>query len=239
MEEKARLYNQMKRGEYIGRDDHDRGLVDFDRKWFEKEENGAKSDNEGGSSDDGSESEDNDEAVEWLDEFGRRRKGSKKEKDHFERQQRIQKSAMTAAQEDTARPQAPSSIIYGDAVQTEAFNPDRDIVHKMADIAAKRDKSATPPPEVHYQASAEIRNRGTGFYAFSGDAEMRKEEMESLERERVETERARNEREGAKEKRKKEIEERRKAIEAKRKQRVEKDADEFLESLDLQVAHDG
>ena len=234
MEEKARLYAQMKRGEYIGRNDYDdRGLVDFDKKWAEKD---AALDQDEDDSDSQSDDEAGNEPAEWIDEFGRRRTGTTREKALFERQQRIQSSATAAVNEDSARPLAPSNIIYGDAIQSNAFNPDRDIADKMAEIAAKRDKEATPPPDVHYDASAEIRNRGTGFYAFSGDAEMRKEEMESLERERQETERARQERDDVKAKRKLDIEERRKAIEAKRKAQSDKEADKFLDGLDISQA---
>ncbi|RMD43282.1 hypothetical protein DV735_g1827, partial [Chaetothyriales sp. CBS 134920] len=156
MEEKARLYKQMKRGEHLGRSDYSaNSLVDFDRKCNA------------------------DEPAEWLDEFGRLRKGTKREKVRFERRQRIQQSASIALLEDQAYPQAPANIIYGDTIQHAAFNPDARIAQQMAALAAKRDKSATPPPESHYDASYEIRNRGTGFYAFSGDAQLRKEEMET------------------------------------------------------------
>jgi hypothetical protein len=237
MEDKARLYNQMKRGEFIGREDYDNGLIDFDRKAAEKGDQ-SNSSEEGESDEDEPSSAVADLQAEWIDEFGRLRKGTKKEKAHYERQQRIQTLAKNALDEDFARPQAPANVIYGDTVQRDAFNPDRNIAQKMADLAAKRDKSATPPPETHYNASAEIRNRGTGFYAFSGDAEMRKEEMESLEREREETEKVRKGREEAKDKRKEEIEERRRAIEAKRKQRRDKDAEDFLNSLDIPAPTD-
>jgi hypothetical protein len=40
---------------------------------------------------------------------------------------------------------------------------------------------------VHYDADAEVRNRGTGFYAFSRDEETRKKQMEELKGARVET----------------------------------------------------
>ena len=81
---------------------------------------------------------------------------------------------MTAFEEASARPQSPANGINGDTVQRDAFNPGRDIEQKMAEIAAKRDKPASPPPESRYNASAEIRNRGTGSYAFSGDSELRR-----------------------------------------------------------------
>ncbi|RMZ90829.1 hypothetical protein DV736_g1924, partial [Chaetothyriales sp. CBS 134916] len=242
MEEKARLYKQMKRGEHIGRRDYDsQSLVDFDRKWYESGQRRADDDNSDGDSSDDSDLDNADEPAEWLDEFGRLRKGTKREKERSERQQRIQLSANTAAEEDKARPQAPANIIYGDTVQHAAFNPDARIAQQMAEIAAKRDKSATPPPETHYDASYEIRNRGTGFYAFSGDAQMRKEEMDSLAKQRVETERIRKERaeEEAKEKETSELDSRPKAMDAERHARADKEVDDFLQSLDIPNAPNG
>ena len=237
MEDKVRLYNAMKRGEYIGRDDDDeRGLVDFDRKWADSEAPGARDSASEHGSDSGSESDeaqngaDKDKTVEWLDEFGRLRRGTASEARRAERSQRLAAAATTESSNFAAHPQRPDNVIYGDAVQHQAFNPDRVIAEKMQEIAKKRDKSATPPPETHYDANGEIRNRGTGFYVFSKDEELRKNEMEELEKERAETEKVRKDKEEAKEKRKKEIEERRKMIAQKRSQ---KEADRFLDGLEL------
>ncbi|RMZ84078.1 hypothetical protein DV737_g1291, partial [Chaetothyriales sp. CBS 132003] len=250
MEEKARLYKQMKRGEHIGRRDYDgQSLVDFDRKWYEDGQRRPDDVDSDGASSDDSDLDNADEPAEWLDEFGRLRKGTKREKERSERQQRIQQSASTAAQEDRAFPQAPANIIYGDTIQHAAFNPDARIAEQMAEIAAKRDKSATPPPETHYNAAYEIRNRGTGFYAFSGDAQMRKEEMDSLAKQRAETERIRKQKEeeaaaaaaaaAAKEKRTSERGDRQEAMDAKRDARAEKEVDDFLHSLDIPNAPNG
>ncbi|RAL15406.1 CCDC174 family protein [Aspergillus homomorphus CBS 101889] len=63
----------------------------------------------------------------------------------------------------------------------------------MAYLAKRRDRSATPPEETHYDAEAEVRNRGTGFYAFSKDEETRKRQMEELRAAREETQREREE----------------------------------------------
>ena len=104
----------------------------------------------------------------------------------------------------------------------------------MAEVAKKRDKSATPPPESHYDANAEVRTKGTGFYGFSKDAETRKNEMDELDRERLETERARKERDARKEARKKEIEERKKLVAEKRSNAQ---AEKFLDSIDLSTKH--
>jgi len=98
----------------------------------------------------------------------------------------------------------------------------------METIAKKRDRSMTPPEEVHYDASKEVRSKGVGFYNFSRDKEGRQREMEALEKEREETERGRKEREERVEKRKKEIEERRRIIGEKRGKKL---ADAFLDGL--------
>ena len=119
-------------------------------------------------------------------------------------------------------------MIFGDAIQSTAFNPDAPTATQMENLARKRDRSITPPEEVHYDASKEVKSKGVGFYAFSRDTEGRKKEMETLERERKETERGRKETEERKEKRR-EGEERKKAIQ---KKRGEKLAERFLDSLD-------
>ncbi|KAK5940215.1 hypothetical protein PMZ80_007635 [Knufia obscura] len=190
MEEKVRLYNAMKRGEYVNRSDgfDDRGLVDFDRKWAEKQVDKDDSDQ-----DEFSDEDDDvpDEEIEYLDEFGRLRKGSKKEAGKEERRSRIEAIAREDAANFAAHPQAPTNIIYGDAIQHQAFNPEQTIAEQMAELAKKRDKSATPPPDTHFDATAEVRTKGTAFYNFSHDAEERRKEMEALEQTRLETERIR------------------------------------------------
>lgn len=232
MEEKARLYAAMKRGDYVmsgsGRDE--RGLVDFDRKWAEREARGGDSgseDTSSGSEDDASPS--NDELVEYEDEFGRRRKGTRAEAAKEERRRRIQANATEEEERLSARPTMPTKIIYGDTVQHNAFNPDQAIADRMANIAKKRDQSATPPPESHYDAESEVRTKGTGFYGFSKDAEVRRKEMEALERERLETEKARKERDERKESRRRELEERRKLV---AEQRSKVQADKFLSGFE-------
>ena len=233
MEEKARLYAAMKRGDYVnptdGRGEH--GLVDFDRKWAEREargSNGGSGTTTSGSDDEASDNEQ--DLVQYEDEFGRRRKGTKAEAAREERRRRIQANAAEEEERSSARPTMPTNIIYGDAVQHNAFNPDEVVADRMASIAKKRDKSATPPPETHYDADAEVRTKGTGFYGFSKDAEGRRKEMEALERERLETEKARKDRDVRKETRRKELEDRRKLI---AEQRGKAQADKFLSGFQL------
>ena len=98
----------------------------------------------------------------------------------------------------------------------------------MDELARKRDKELTPPPETHYDASSEMRSKGVGFYQFSRDEGERRMEMEALERVRGETERVRREGEERKVEREREVEERRKVL---KKKREEKLADRFLRGL--------
>ncbi|KAK5071271.1 hypothetical protein LTR64_007774 [Lithohypha guttulata] len=193
MEEKVRMYNAMKRGEFVKRDDgfDDRGLVDFDRKWAQTQYNQDDSDLSDQSEDD--DAQDANEIVEYTDEFGRLRKGTKKEVEKEERRSRIQAIANEDAEQFAAHPQMPTNVIYGDAVQHQAFNPDRTIAEQMAELVKKRDKSATPPPATHFDANAEIRTKGTAFYNFSHHATEREREMAELEKTRLETERIRKE----------------------------------------------
>lgn len=225
-----RLYNAMKRGEYIGREGYDdRALVDFDRKWAENQTDvqAGASDSDDAATDEGGD----EELVEYFDEFGRLRKGTKAQAAREERLKRMRANLAEEEERISARPSMPTNVIHGDTIQAAAFNPDEIIAERMADLAKKRDKSATPPPDTHFDAKAEVRTKGTGFYAFSQDAEERKKEMEALEKERQETERIRQEREAKKEQRRKEIEERRKMI---AEQRAKAQADKFLDSLDIE-----
>ena len=233
MEEKARLYAAMKRGDYVppgGDKTRDEGsLVDFDRKWAENERRGEGNTYETSSDDDDEDGASDEELVDYEDEFGRQRRGTRAEAAREERRKNTQAHIAEEPDRFSARPSQPSQLIYGDTVQAAAFNPDEPIAEQMEDLAKKRDRSVTPPEEVHYDANGEVRSKGVGFYGFSKDKETRKKEMEALERERAETERAKREREAKRDKRKKEIEERRRAIRAKR---GEKQAEMFLEGLE-------
>lgn len=229
MEEKARLYTAMKRGDYVapqdGRDE--RGLVDFDRKWAEREDsdaNRSRDDTSSGSD----QSETDEEIVDYEDEFGRQRRGTRAQAAREERKKRIQSIAADEEERFSARPKMPSNVLYGDTVQYAAFNPDGDTTQKMEDLAKKRDRSATPPPTSHYDASAEVRTKGTGFYQFSTDSEGRAREMDALEKERLQTERAKVQREQKKQERKRELEERKRQI---LEQKGKRQADRFLDEL--------
>ncbi|KAG9671216.1 hypothetical protein KCU99_g5419, partial [Aureobasidium melanogenum] len=221
MEEKARLYAAMKRGD-VG-DDNDTHLVDFDRKWADHQD---KQLSDQSSSDDGSDSDK--EMVEWEDEFGRTRTGTAAQR---AREQRLAQLGSEAALR--SRPDMPTNLIVGDTVQAAAFNPDEPVAQQMADLAAKRDRSLTPPPNTHFDASKEIRQKGVGFMQFSLDDQERKKQFENLEMERAETERVRAEREKRIKDRKDEIERRRNAI---RQKRGKIEADDFLTGLGQELS---
>jgi hypothetical protein len=234
MEEKARLYAAMKRGDYIAKENEAAPLVDFDRKWAERHPEDEDRYSSSGSDNEPSDDEDDGAAgtdiVEYKDEFGRTRTGTRAEVQRLQRQ--AARSALGARELEAmaaipAAPQ-PSKLIYGDAIQTEAFRPEAETLDAMAALAAKRDREPTPPPDTHFDGRAEIRTKGTGFYQFSRDEAERKREMEELATQRENTERVRREREAEKERRRKEIEERRRKIGSRR---AEKLADNFLEGL--------
>ncbi|KAJ4305016.1 hypothetical protein N0V90_000545 [Kalmusia sp. IMI 367209] len=224
MEEKARLYNALKRGDI--EDIDDKYGVDFDRKWADKQEKG-EADAESSSSE--SEASD-EELIEYQDEFGRTRKGTRAEIAREERRKRT----LAADEPDrfTARPSMPTNIIYGDTVQSEAFNPDETIAQQMAELASKRDKELTPPPDVHFDGHEEARQRGTAFMHFSKDEEERRQQMSNLEKERAQTERVRRERKEQIEKRKEMIKEKKRAIQEKRSKGQ---AERFLNDLGAEL----
>lgn len=248
MEEKARLYSALKRGDV--EDEGERYGVDFDRKWAERREKGEISGDEDDETDESDGEEE--EQVEYTDEFGRTRTGTRADAARAQRQQNTGAAAVDESDRFTARPVQPKSgIIYGDTIQVDAFNPDEATTVMMEELAARRDRDLTPPEATHYDADWEIRTKGTGFFKFAKGEEERKTQMENLEKERVETERVRREREGGedgvgvagevlveteKERRKREIEERRKMIQQKR---GKMQADKFLQELGGEIVGKG
>ncbi|OJD26664.1 hypothetical protein ACJ73_01947 [Blastomyces percursus] len=271
--EKAKLYDDLKKGEhlvdssdeeedqtvlrnpavYATRRAESNSLVDFDRKWAEEEAiRGRRT--RGSTSPLGSDRDadvDDPEKedvllVDYVDEFGRSRRGTRAEAAEAALQRHSAPLPRTAADEDgsgpdsdsrnptnynilpSAKPKRPTNLIYGSTVQSAAFNPDATIAARMEHIAKTRDRTPTPPPETHYDAEAEVRTRGTGFYAFSKDQAARKEEMEELLKARKET---LGERDAAIKKRstrEKTKDERRRKIEELRSKRR---AEEFLNGL--------
>lgn len=230
MEEKARLYGALKRGDV--EDEEERFGVDFDRKWAEEQARRGSDAEQEEEESSGADEESEEEVVEFVDEFGRTRRGTRGEKEREERRMRMAEREKLDGDRFTARPAMPENIIVGDTIQSAAFNPDEPIAAQMAELAAKRDRELTPPEEEHFDGSREVRTKGVGFFQFSRDNETRKQEMDALEREREETERRRKEAERRKEERRREVEERRKKIQEKR---GKAQADRFLDELMVEL----
>jgi Domain of unknown function (DUF4078) len=231
MEDKARLYAAMKRGDVEDADE--KYAVDFDRKWAESKDRG---DSDAETSE---EEEEDEETVEYIDEFGRTRTGTRGEAAREEARKNRQATATDEMEGDRfkSRPNMPTSVIYGNTIQSEAFNPEADVAAQQAELAAKRDKSLTPPPDEHFDGRKEFRTRGVGFFQFSTDIEERKRQMDELQKEREETERKRDELAQRQAERKREIEERKKAISERRsKARADKFLDDFEKELNDKAA---
>ncbi|KAA8646269.1 hypothetical protein EYZ11_000602 [Aspergillus tanneri] len=239
MEEKARMYDELKSGVYLAADSDDEedtmgggdaylarlrrkereGLVDFDRKWAEAER--ARGDSEGGEDDNNSDDDDeNASVVSYEDELGRSRRGTRAEAARATRLK--EESGERSNVQERWRPSRPDNLIYGAAVQAEAFNPSDTVASQISYLAARRDRSPTPPGETHYDADAEVRNRGTGFYAFSKDEDVRRQQMEELMNARDETQREREARQERRSERERVKDERRRKIgELRSKRRAE------------------
>ncbi|RMY17290.1 hypothetical protein D0866_13510 [Hortaea werneckii] len=229
MEEKARLYAAMKRGDVEDLDE--KYAVDFDKKWTDRRPDEEDSEQD----DEDDDVEDQEEEVEYIDEFGRTRKGPRTAALRAETTKRHQASSAQQHNLDrfTARPSAPSSLIHGDTIQHQAFSPDLPHLTQMETLASKRDKPPTPPPETHFDSAQEIRTKGTGFFQFSRDEEERGRQMEGLAQERAETERVRREKaEGPGRERQRRLEERRREIAVSRGKRK---AEDFLERLGTEL----
>jgi hypothetical protein len=238
MEDKARLYAAMKRGDL--EDENEKYAVDFDRKWAETE---GQEDSDISSDDEEDEPE---ELIEYVDEFGRNRTGTRAQVAREEsRRNRVAKAADDLPDDRfTARPNMPTNIIYGNTIQAAAFNPDEDISQKQADLAAKRDKSLTPPPDEHFDSRKEFRTKGVGFFQFSLDKDERSRQMDELEKQRIETEKKRAELDEKEAQRKREIEaqeaarkkeyeiRKRKIAEKRNKARTDKFLDDFAQELE-------
>jgi hypothetical protein len=131
MEEKARLYDDLKRG-YID-DKETKYNVDFDRKWAEAKERGEdpedeESDREG--------QDDDNEVVDYVDEFGRNRRMTKREVAKAERMKKRDEELEKEREEMSVRPKMPDKLIYGDYIQTQAF----DYNHYEKEFAAAKER---------------------------------------------------------------------------------------------------
>ncbi|EPS40277.1 hypothetical protein H072_5912 [Dactylellina haptotyla CBS 200.50] len=238
MEEKTRLYNAMKRGDYLpptkkfkggwtgAEEDRAGGLIDFDRKWAEREANKEEEDAETSSDDDLSVRSGDEDIVEHEDEFGRTRKLTKRELRKVQREDARANNISNAydSDEDVRRRRVdPSQLIYGDTIQTAAFDQDEFERRRKQMEEEERDLQDT-----HYDATKEVRTKGVGFYQFSQDSEVRKKEMEALKTERDKTEKEQKAKETRKEERRKEVERRREEL---KKRRQGKQGERWLQNF--------
>ncbi|KAK6543934.1 hypothetical protein TWF694_000652 [Orbilia ellipsospora] len=239
MEEKTRLYNAMKRGDYVpptkkfkggwagAEEDRAGGLIDFDRKWAERETRKEEDEDAGTSSDDElSARSDDEEMVEYEDEFGRTRKLAKRELRKIQREDAREQAISNAydSDEDARRRRIdPNHIIHGDIIQTNAFDPDE--FERRRKQMEEEDRELQ---DAHYDATKEVRTKGVGFYQFSQDSEARKKEMEALISERDKTEKERVAKETRREERRKEVERRREEL---KKRRQGKQGERWLQSF--------
>lgn len=201
LERKANLYDQLKKGLSGGLKPEDleeggkyQGMVDWDRKVDEASEEEQEEESE-------RETLSDEEQIEYTDDLGRTRLVPRSQVPMEYLMQIKRESEYNASTDD-------ATTIYGPQSHFPVFQHDQ--------------RTRTPLPQSHFDASHEIRNRGAGFYQFDQDEEARRRQMEELEKERIETERARSsvvDGLGAGERR---LRERRAFVEAKKRELQEK-----------------
>ncbi|TRM65105.1 hypothetical protein BD626DRAFT_547363 [Schizophyllum amplum] len=177
LEEKARMYDKLKRGQTAGLDtaQYDALLVDFDAKGYQAH------------SDDEDESltiprvpdEANDPIVEYVDDLGRTRSARKSE---------VPREFMFQFEEGGAEDSDEDIIIRNPDGFFPTYQPTAERVTQIEEEFAEQGRT-----EAHYDARGENRARGAAFYAFSADEEERKRQMEELRAARDETRTVRTE----------------------------------------------
>ncbi|WVF68486.1 hypothetical protein IAT40_003253 [Kwoniella sp. CBS 6097] len=256
---KAKKYEAIRRGDFSGLNgkELEEAVIDFERKLEEEAYSSHSSDDDESArparrrwshdaeSDDG---QDDLAQVEYVDEMGRTRMGTRKEAREAERLKGGSSVPEVQTAENSAYAEVlQSKVIHGDQNFFPVYEPDPDAL-KAKYRAAEEEARAH-----HYDSTKEVRVKGAGQYQFSLDEEARAEQMASLSAQRKETESARAQASSAQSKglsaaqltRQKKLDERKALIEAKRakllggKENVEKlrtekkarEADEFLKGL--------
>ncbi|WVQ96031.1 hypothetical protein IAU59_003131 [Kwoniella sp. CBS 9459] len=260
---KAKKYEAIRRGDFSGLSgkELEEAVIDFERKLEEEAYSSHSSDEDESArpsrrrwsnhdeSDDG---EDDLEKVEYVDEMGRTRMGTRKEAREAERLKGGDDAPLDQSAENSAYAEVlQSKVIHGDQNFFPVYEPDPDAL-KAKYRAAEEEARAH-----HYDSTKEVRVKGAGQYQFSLDEEARAEQMASLSAQRKETEAARAQADSAQKKglsaaqlaKQRKLEERKALIEAKRAKllggkdkveqlRVEKkarEADEFFKSLESEL----
>jgi hypothetical protein len=193
MEKKAKLYDRLQKGDVA--DAENKYNVDFDRKYAEALERGEEPAESDGDKDDGP------EEIEYYDEFGRRRKMTKKE---YEKQKKMEEFR----EEFSAFPLQPQNLHYGDFIQTDTRRIDdlnkrlEEVRKKNEELNSKVQNSYFNKDEVrHYQRFQESmllidwkhrrHTYGPSYVRLSHDEEERQRQIEELEQEHKNTVRLR------------------------------------------------
>ncbi|BEI84962.1 hypothetical protein CcaverHIS002_0503630 [Cutaneotrichosporon cavernicola] len=130
--------------------------------------------------------------VEYVDELGRTRFGTRREAKEAERERLGSGRGRMEVKQDREQGSSyaevqKSTFIHGDQNYFPVYEPDPEELKKKymeAEAAARAH---------HYDSTKEVRVRGAGAYQFSLDEEKRAEQMASLDAERLATERAQGE----------------------------------------------
>ncbi|KLT46559.1 hypothetical protein CC85DRAFT_306233 [Cutaneotrichosporon oleaginosum] len=197
LEAKARKYDALKRGDLSGFTERElaEANIDFTRndEWSDHSSDVDESAMEPRRwGQDEVDTFDDMEQVEYVDELGRTRFGTRREAKEAERERQRSSRGQASQQEDRGEGASytevqQSTIIHGDQNYFPVYEPDPEALKKKymeAEAAARAH---------HYDSTKEVRVRGAGAYQFSLDEEKRAEQMASLDAERLVTERAQRE----------------------------------------------
>ncbi|WVO17185.1 hypothetical protein L204_104877 [Cryptococcus depauperatus] len=230
---KARKYESIKRGDYSGltKKEWEEAVIDFEKLgessiYSSDEDESAVPAKKRWSDDDG-EDYDSDE-VEYVDEMGRTRTGTRREAKEVE---------------DLKRKADPIELIPSGAEGSSYAEVQQS---KVIPIKEKYRQAEEEARAHHYDATKEVRTRGAGQYQFSLDENLRAEQQASLKNQRAETQRARTEIEqhggqgAAQDARKRKVEERKAIIAAKRAKMLggEKEVERLREEKRVKEADD-
>ncbi|KAF5367431.1 hypothetical protein D9758_003675 [Tetrapyrgos nigripes] len=244
LERKAKKYKQLKRGKGAGLSEEQINtlLVNTSHK-FDKKGIESRWESDSDDVDDSLPLEDDPE-IDYVDELGRDRRRPLSE---------IPRHLLPDRQKESEEVDE-DEVIHNPVNYFPVFDPTAERVEKISKEFAEENT----PPNVHYNADREVREKGAGYMKFSGDEETRRGEMERLNAARDETKEIRQktgavdvrpgEVEGMRadesmegpaksrgtEKRKRELEERKRAIAAKRRKvlGVEKAPENLPQSSD-------
>ncbi|RXK35450.1 hypothetical protein M231_07305 [Tremella mesenterica] len=268
MEAKAKKYEQLRRGDYSGMTERElaEAVIDFDRKaeeeWSDHSSDVDESAPPARRPDTQIYNENLDEVyddlarVEYVDEMGRTRIGTKREAREAEkaRQEESRTPApIIPADKSSYAEVMQSNVIHGEQKIFPVYEPDPEAIREKYRQAEEEARAH------HYDSTKEVRTRGAGAYQFSLDEDARREQMASLDAQRVETENARAKvgyRGGltaAQEMRKRKLDERKALVEAKRtkmlggaeeverlrREKGQKEADMFLDGVGRELEANG